>query len=120
MYKVTVNDIVSAHSCIPSLSEHKIENIGIAYQLSKYIKLISTEYEHYRTLLGNLFKVYGKEHENEPGIYTVLPENFEKYQQNINTLLGQTVTIPFDKIDLETFPITDLKILTCIEWMIDG
>lgn len=80
--------------------------IKVSYKLSKIAIKINPELDLFNEKKNELIKKYGKE--IEPDKWQVDPENVEKYQEDMKTLLDMEVSLDFgDGKNLEKIPISD-------------
>lgn len=105
MVEFTVEEILVAEKPLHGLSQAKLP-VGVAFQLSKILKVVGEELRIVRETQLAIAEKYGKRDENgelveEKGMYPIAPENMESFNTEMEDLLKQLVSLNVRPISAE-------------------
>lgn len=96
--KLTVGQVVGGVNALTSLTDKELP-VLTAWKLAKASRILTDEFESYEEVRKGLVKKFGKK--DEYGNYQVKPESLEKFQDEMNKILEQEVTVDVPLISLE-------------------
>lgn len=99
MAKVLLSTLVPVSLFLEQHMQNKIP-VKTAFKWNKMGRAIAEDVQFFRTRYTELFQKYGKE---ENGTYTILPENVDKYNEEMKELLEVEVEAPEIKFTLDEF-----------------
>ena len=120
-----VFEVLNLKDGIEKLKDEKFP-ISVSYALITNFKKLSEVYEVYYNKNMALFEKYGEKTTDDNGnpVIKILPENDDKYRDELNTILNEDVDLELSKIKLEKLLSDDsikvnLKELSAIDLIIE-
>lgn len=108
--KITISEILNGRPVLEKLVDKEI-SIKTAYRLSRIIKVLNEELQHFEEQRQKLVQQYGEQQEDAPeGNVVVLEENMEPFQKDLAELLTAEIDLNCEPMHIEEFG--DVKIKT--------
>ena len=116
--KITISEVLNGKTVLEKLVDKEI-SIKTAYRLSRIIKVLNEELQHFEEQRQKLVQQYGKQQEDTPeGNVTVSEENIEPFQNDLTELLTAEIDLGCEPMNINEFG-DDVEIKTAELMMID-
>ena len=116
--KITISEVLNGKTVLEKLVDKEI-SIKTAYRLSRIIKVLNEELQHFEEQRQKLVQQYGKQQEDAPeGNVTVSEENIEPFQNDLTELLTAEIDLGCEPMNINEFG-DDVEIKTAELMMID-
>ena len=105
MIEVTLNEVLDSTSVMQELAKKPMKTKA-AFQTARLIREIEKEYNLFQEARKNLVEKYGVKNEDgslkedENGNYSVDKENIKPFNEELNEILKDTITLNVEKISI--------------------
>lgn len=106
MIELTVQEMIDSIPTLRELSNKQLKS-KVAYRVARLLREVQAESETFETARINLIKLYGAKDENgelksdENGNTFIEPEHVTDFNNELNDLLNNKITINGDKLSLD-------------------
>lgn len=116
--KITISEVLNSKPVLEKLVDKEI-SIKTAYRLSRIIKELNGELQHFEEQRQKLVHKYGKQQEDAPEGNIIVPEeNMGPFQEELAELLTAEIDLNCSPMNIEEFG--DVKITTSEILLIDS
>lgn len=106
MIELTVQEMIDSIPTLRELSNKQLKS-KVAFRVARLLKAVQAESETFETARINLIKLYGAKDENgelkvdDKGNTFINPDEISQFNNELNDLLNNVITINGDKLSLE-------------------